>query len=270
MGTRSGTAFSLALDRAIAASGLGLDRVRHRLAERGVQVSITTISYWRSGRSRPERPDSLRAVGILEDLFGLPGGALSELLGPRRPRGRNCHRDVLDGTSSTDRLSVHQTCLVGDDGVESGREVRELVRARRDGVTRTFLALPARAVPVITAESGFRLGGILELAGRGSLVAELILERTLDTGDTALLEYRLRYERPDLLTSCESRLSLPVKEFLLQVRFPAPVVPEACTGYYRPEGRERTAQRPLAVTPSGRAHLVELDAGPGVYGIRWA
>jgi hypothetical protein len=88
MPTRTETPFPRALDQAIASSGLSLDRVRARLARHGVQVSIATLSYWRSGRSRPERRDSLRAVRILEEQFGLSPGSLTELLGPRRPRGR--------------------------------------------------------------------------------------------------------------------------------------------------------------------------------------
>jgi len=80
--------FARAFGEALDAAGLGLDRVRLRLADRGIRVSTATLSHWRSGRSRPERPDSLRALAILERLFGLPPGTFLARLGPRRPRGR--------------------------------------------------------------------------------------------------------------------------------------------------------------------------------------
>ncbi|WP_372660845.1 transcriptional regulator [Amycolatopsis kentuckyensis] len=72
--------FSRALSLAIDRSGLGLARLRDRLAGAGVPVSTTTLSYWRTGRTRPERPDSLRAVAVLEDVLGVPARALTELL----------------------------------------------------------------------------------------------------------------------------------------------------------------------------------------------
>ena len=51
--------FAEALSRAVEASGLSLERIQHHLELRGVQVSLSTLSYWRRGRSRPERPESL-------------------------------------------------------------------------------------------------------------------------------------------------------------------------------------------------------------------
>lgn len=80
--------FELALATAIDQSGLTLDRLCERLAERGVVVSRATLSYWREGRSRPERARSLDAVSGLEAVLGLPPSSLLMLLGPRRPRGR--------------------------------------------------------------------------------------------------------------------------------------------------------------------------------------
>jgi len=80
--------FPRALRAAITASGLPLDRIRHRLELRGVSISVPTLSHWQSGRRRPERPESLRALAELEQLLSLPPLALRSLLGPPRPRGR--------------------------------------------------------------------------------------------------------------------------------------------------------------------------------------
>jgi len=52
--------FDAALRAAIRARGLSLDRLREHLRARGVTVTTATLSYWQSGRSRPERRDSVR------------------------------------------------------------------------------------------------------------------------------------------------------------------------------------------------------------------
>lgn len=77
--------FHAALRAAVAARGLTLQSVRHRLARRGIQVGVTSLSYWRQGRRRPERPESMRAVQALEEILELPPHALTRLLGPRHP-----------------------------------------------------------------------------------------------------------------------------------------------------------------------------------------
>ncbi|MGI5242040.1 hypothetical protein [Dactylosporangium sp. CA-139066] len=64
------TAFAVAVER----SGLTLDRLRDRLAERGVAVSRTTLSYWRSGRSRPERAGRDDDLGAVTDADGTSRG----------------------------------------------------------------------------------------------------------------------------------------------------------------------------------------------------
>jgi hypothetical protein len=79
---------------AIQASGLTLESLRQRLGERGIRVSVATLSYWQAGRSRPERADSIEAVGVLEEILGLRAGGLTELLQPRPSRGQPSSRPV--------------------------------------------------------------------------------------------------------------------------------------------------------------------------------
>ncbi|WP_020664554.1 transcriptional regulator [Amycolatopsis benzoatilytica] len=79
--------FAEALRAAIRARGLGLERIRYRLHGKGATVSLATLSHWQSGRCRPERAESLRALKNLEEVLGVPDGSLRRLLGPPRPRG---------------------------------------------------------------------------------------------------------------------------------------------------------------------------------------
>ncbi|WP_158881704.1 transcriptional regulator [Amycolatopsis anabasis] len=72
--------FSVALRAAIRARGLGLERIRYRILRRGVSISLATLSHWQSGRCRPDRPDSLAALGCLEEVLEVPPGSLVRLL----------------------------------------------------------------------------------------------------------------------------------------------------------------------------------------------
>ncbi|MCP9954460.1 hypothetical protein LUX33_42755 [Actinomadura madurae] len=69
--------FAGALRQAVQASGLTLDRIRHRLGRQGLTVSVATLSYWQRGRSRPR---SRTVVVALEEILQVPPGSLTELL----------------------------------------------------------------------------------------------------------------------------------------------------------------------------------------------
>ncbi|MFC6934848.1 helix-turn-helix domain-containing protein [Actinomadura yumaensis] len=74
--------FAGALRQAIQASGLTLERIRHRLGQRGLTVSVATLSYWQRGRSRPR---SRAVVTTLEEILRVPAGTLTELLDDPAP-----------------------------------------------------------------------------------------------------------------------------------------------------------------------------------------
>jgi hypothetical protein len=90
---RSGS-FAQTLRVAVQVGRLTLEQVRDELADRDVRVSAVTLSYWVRGRTQQERPESLRAVPLLEDILGLPVGTLSAVLPVPRPRGPRTHISV--------------------------------------------------------------------------------------------------------------------------------------------------------------------------------
>ena len=55
--------FAGVLREAVRERGLSLERLRSELSGHGVRVSVATLSYWQTGRSRPERATSLAAIG---------------------------------------------------------------------------------------------------------------------------------------------------------------------------------------------------------------
>ncbi|MEZ5193912.1 MAG: hypothetical protein R2734_16415 [Nocardioides sp.] len=142
------TAFATALGRAIDRRGLALSVLRDRLAAHGCPVSLTTLSYWRSGQRHPAGAASLAAVAALEDPLRLaPGELISLVESPVRPRPGPMavpreavlgHAPailrVLRGLDLTDRRdplqrSLHLILEVDQAGVERRLRIRSLMRA---------------------------------------------------------------------------------------------------------------------------------------------
>ncbi|MGH3735302.1 MAG: hypothetical protein ACRDT6_06715 [Micromonosporaceae bacterium] len=290
---RSEGAFADALREAIDARGLGLERIRRRLERRGVVLSVATLSYWRSGRSRPGRASSLAAVRELEGVLRVPQGALAALLEPPRPRGRwarterqspgyaelcgdpygsQVERFVNGGNDHLGVLSVHNRFEIGPDRTERKAWIRQALRAERDGPDRvvTFYRTdePGESLPRYQPLMGCRLGRIRRDPTPGYAMAELLFDHPLRRGETTVLEYEVLHERPyPPATRCYRLFDRPVREYVAEVRFTPPALPARCWTYTQSDagGQART----LTVDREHRAHLVALSIGPGEYGLRW-
>ncbi|GAA0663391.1 hypothetical protein GCM10010193_13480 [Kitasatospora atroaurantiaca] len=294
----SAGSFAEALHAAIEASGLSLDRIRAALAQQGVRVSITTLSYWRRGRSQPERATSLRAVHLLEELLGLPHAALSSLLGPPRPRGRWVTPAVSDSlrvqdvwpgeremydvfaeldappSGELERLSIHDAYFV--DAQQRGYmlRMRQVVRATVSGVARCLVVHKAddeaTGCPEITSVRQARLGRVRRRPEIGLLVAELLLDRPLGLGDSTVFEYEVEIPPGDPTTNYARFFAVPVREYVLQVHFDPSAVPAHCERFDREPGEETDKRRQqLWIGASASAHVLAPDQAPGQVGIRW-
>ncbi len=290
--------FAEALHAAVEASGLSLDRIRAALAERGVKVSVTTLSYWRRGRSQPERAASLHAVHLLEELLGLPRTGLSTLLGPPRPRGRWAAapatgslrlEDVWPGeqqiadvfseldappTGELERLSIHDAYYVDAQRRGSLLRMRQVVRATVSGVARCLVVHKAdeeaTGCPEITSVRHGRLGRVRRRPETGLVVAELMLDRPLGLGDSTVFEYEVEIPPGGPTTVYGRRFAVPVREYVLQVHFDPAAVPAHCERYDRAPGAEVDRRREqLWIGASASAHVLSPDQQPGQVGIRW-
>ena len=288
--------FEDALRAAIQARGLGLTRIHDRLRRLGVTVSLATLSYWQSGRSRPERRESLVALAHLERVLEVPAGSLSSLLGPPRPRGRWFgkppvnpgiadwweDRDAVDeavhevDTRWDDRLtriSQHDLERVGPNREELSFVSRQVLRAEEDGADRWVVILHLdehdRQLPLVRPRKHCRLGRVVSKPEDGLLVTELLFDRPLARGETIITEHELINRAPyPLATNYERKFRLPVREFVLEVCFDPSAVPVRVTQHSRLEGEpERT--RELPIDDSSSAHSIALNFGPGCYGFRW-
>ncbi|WP_433217197.1 hypothetical protein ACQP00_09205 [Dactylosporangium sp. CS-047395] len=290
--------FSAVLHLAIEDRGVRLDELQERLAAEGVHVSLTTLSHWRRGRSRPERPDSLRAVRLLEGILALPEGSLTVQLGPRRPRGRwlgrppgtiEIDRLFTDGTSVTKmlgdldrwmyheltRLSLHDLYRVGPHREEVGLAVRQVLRANIDRVSRTVAIFasddPAAHVTVLAVRN-CRLGRVRTEEATGLVAAEIIFDRMLAQGETVVLEYEYRStsRQPPPTRHYYRGFAVPVVEYVMQVQFDAAAVPARCHRFER-----RALEAPEQgvgeawIGSTGGAHLIASDVPPGIVGMRW-
>ncbi|MGH3623656.1 MAG: hypothetical protein ACRDQ5_17985, partial [Sciscionella sp.] len=236
--------FPAALRAAITASGLSLDRIQHRLHNQNVRVSVATLSYWQSGRRRPERPESLDALRHLETVLRVAPGVLSSLLGPPRPRGRRSRTatlppldtlwapqvhaaELLSGVDASDdplltRLSQSDCCEVGADRRQHVLRSRQVLRAEAGGPDRWVLvydwAGPPSAKPTLTGLWNCRLGKVVTHPASSLLVAELLFEQPLTRGDTMLIEYDVHSSPGGIGGDSHSRkFRLPVREYVLEV-----------------------------------------------------
>jgi transcriptional regulator with XRE-family HTH domain len=277
--------FHTALRLAIEDRGLALTRICDRLTERGVRLSVSTLSNWQRGISRPERPGSLRALSTLEDVLGLSAGALGGLLEERRQAGR--WRELGPGTSRhlAQRLRArlgehdrgHLTLVsVQEDVVLGLKESRWLARNRlvvqagESGTGRHVVLFhtQAGALPTLHAGTGCRVGRVLSDDPAGLVAAELLFP-ALARGETYPLEYSLRghdhgrYHGRWFGADVHHRYDLTLR--------------------FRPELAVRAAHRiwrldalsphkdvaELRLIGNELVHLVEPDPQPGFHGIRW-
>jgi len=282
--------FPDAFAEALARRGVSLSWLHQRLVERGHPVSPAALSYWRSGRSQPERGTSRDALVEIEHLLRVPPGALVSRLGPsRRPGPRPAERTLRDlfaehpGMEKAlgelgfdglyDELVEQMRHLVMDVDAE-GRiarvQVRAMMQARRDGARRTPL--------VMTIDEGGRLPRFVPVAGcaigrwasdeeSGVHAAELVLDRELAKGETCPYELSIELAEPFEETWVDHYAARRLTELLLWVRFDPDRVPTHVERYTVDGGDEQSEK--LDLRNGSSAHALARGFGPGVLGLRW-
>ncbi|MFI8100018.1 hypothetical protein [Streptomyces sp. NPDC086023] len=289
--------FHLALRAALAARGLPLHRVQHRLASRGIKVGVTSLSYWQQGARRPQRPESLKAVRALETILDLPSGALTRLLlpaGARTEPGRPAARPypaLMAAGDAVERLLAelewpadgglhtvghHERVRIGAGYELSGRDSQHVVRAHRDGVDR-YLAIhhgdpgcdPARVE--VRAQENCRTGRVRWHRETGVVVAELLFDARLRSGDTYLFGYGFEDGTGGRSSEYLRGFSYAGGQYVLQVRFDEAALPVRCRRFSQ-SGPGAPRGEVADLTPSGRhraVHLVETGVRRGILGIGW-
>ncbi len=286
--------FATAFKEALRQRGLPLDHVCDHLQAHGVSLSLATLSYWQSGRSQPERPQSLRAVDLMEPLLGLPSGALRSLL-RRRPRGwvpphdPAAVRGVYGENSDVEkalgdafphlnaglrRLVVHETVNVNEYRLIDEIRVTVAVRAVRDDAGHLTAVHTLDSWKPGTVDFTVPHGPPPSVRFRPELncvIADFPFPRRLARNETAVVEYTLRStSTAGISHQHERRIPTPLQTYLLQVRFHPLAVPSKCWHYYRRQLGIKPLSRQFAPLDESRTtHLLPTKCPPGAYGIEW-
>lgn len=285
--------FPEALSAAIEARGLPLERIRHHLAARGHQVTIATLSYWRTGRSRPERPSSLAALGALEVVLRVPRGSLARTLpGSRRQPAPDAPPPVgMDQIRSEDQSGTLDE-LVADIGLEWGRDI-ELISShdlvmldddRRGGrhvVRQVLRSLHERLdrfpVSYTVSDEGTsgsinglvncHVGRTARTRSEGAVVAEMLLDAPLRLGDSVSVEFELVSRNiPVAYDSFDRGVLRPIREVYIEVEFQPHDLPAWVSEWTSIDGQVN--KRPLRLQ-GHIAGTLAVDFGPGVLGLNW-
>ncbi|MEV7191797.1 hypothetical protein AB0N81_08305 [Streptomyces sp. NPDC093510] len=289
--------FHIALRTAITVRRLPLQRVRHHLAQHGVNVGVTSLSYWQQGARRPQRAESLRAVRALEEILQLPEESLIRLLvrpAERADRARPAARsyrslveasDVLrslltelgsplDGGLHT--IGHHERVRIGAGRELVGRESQHIVRAHRDGVDR-YVAIhhgdpgcaPDRVR--VRALENCRTGRVRWHQGTGVLVAELLFDARLRAGDTHLFGYGFEDGTAGAATEYMRGFTYAGGQYALQIRYDEAALPVRCHRFTQHSAAApRGGRQELTLSGSHRSvHVVEPQVRAGILGIAW-
>ncbi|WP_410585939.1 hypothetical protein [Amycolatopsis sp. lyj-23] len=248
--------FPAALRAAIGQSGLSLDRIRHRLARRGLTVSVPTLSLWQSGRRRPERAESLRVLAGLEQLLELPSGSLGALLGPPRPRGHGRPAGLV-------ALSQHDQADIDERGNLAAVRARVVLRAGEAGAERWPVRwdVSPGVTPKIVADRNCRVGSVEHDLDRSRLTAELVLDAAPAVGESVIVEYGATFPDRPVAREFVRVFDHPVRDYLLEARFAE--LPARCVRLH-----DGDPARELLPDSGGTVHVAEADAA-GRVGIRW-
>lgn len=286
------SAFAEAFDAAVTARGVSLSSLHRRLTDLATPVSVATLSYWRSGRSVPERKTSLDAVDVLEELLGLAPGALTGLLRPVRrpgPPGREVPIEELTGhgaavraalghldfESAHDELVEDAVALTLDVDAEGrAHRMTALVRWRavREGADRAAVVMtldtPGETPPRLVPRAGVDVGRSWSDPEHLLHVCELVLERPLSHGDVGFGEYEIIIDgRPRSSTSLAYYAPRRVSQALVWARFHPGALPRRFEAFDAIDGEDLV--EPMDIGPGRTVHRRSGQFGPGTLGIRW-
>lgn len=289
---RTSEEFSSALRDAINARGLSLARLHEMLRSRGNGVSMATLSYWRSGRRRPEGVQSLAAIAEIERLLHLAPGELTVRLGTTNRTGpigpnqfpmneQELERAVRDaftalGAAYPDtarELTTHSVTDVDAAGNVAHCETRSIVQSTVGTITSIpFLELTPgerTPAPIITAIAGGRIAARYSHPN-GEVHGVLFeLDAPLAAPDTTIVEWAVDYP-PDYPPQRETghAVAMKCRELLVWTRFHPDAIPDHVTERVdNPQGTTTTTTE-----IGGRTAVAQIRRGfgPGALGLSWA
>lgn len=292
------SSFAVALRDAVSRRGLPLDRLCSRLADRGIRLSPSTLSYWQRGRSQPERAESLRAVAELESILKLPPQTLRARIEPHRPRGKTVGREEniaairqIYGTGSLHERVLGEDFPNFNSGLR-GLSTRDFVwldqrhcisritasqvfQVLEDGVDRVValhsLDDPNAGLIDVSVHSG-RLGEVKHDPESRFVVIEILLDGPMRAGTTVFVEYEIRIADAQVpSTTLQRAVRHGLRDLMLVARFHPDAVPLSCHRFHQPRVNSTREQvRRIRIDASHTAHLLPSVRALGFHGITWS
>ena len=282
--------FSGELRVALHASGLTLDAVQRRLAERGFAIGRSTLSYWQNGHRLPTQPTSLLAVTALEEILKVPIGSFTEAL--RHPNSTPVSPELdmaaaaarigvlmegvgcPDGMATLEPLSAIQVAEFGPTGCLRSVRAVETYRALVD--TDRFPILhggePGGRPELIRHEavSGGRIGRVRRDAEANVVVSELIFDRFVRRGEHHFLHY-LTFDDNEQRSLLLYRLVVTSRSMMvLDLGFHPDCLPVRIEEFERAtDNGPDLFVRQRTLSPDRRVTLVRERARRGIVGLRW-
>ena len=124
---------------------------------------------------------------------------------------------------------------------------------------------PGAGPPEIHALRGCTLGTIARDVASGIIGCELVFLEPLRRGQTVVVDYEVlsRHPRPYEVRHTR-RLRLPMRQYLLEIRFDPTALPAAA--FHVQDGQD--GQR-LELDAEHSLHVVDTDCTAGITGVRW-
>ncbi|GAA1374052.1 hypothetical protein [Luteococcus sanguinis] len=283
--------FATLLTDAIRARGLTLERIRHRLDEMGITVSVATLSYWQNGRSQPTRANSQYIIAALEHVLEVPPGHLSSAAPAQptrrrwRPAAAKSLPEVVEqllqsqglSAEALKKLSTHVSLKVGRDRTESSELVRNVVQCVADGTDRFPLVATVdrsagEAAQTIEGLGSCRVGTVYEVPEHNLVLTEMMLPRPLRQGELVMYEYMTSWTQGHEPATALQLATSKLNELVLEVQFESRDLPRRIIGYSRGLDEDLGFETPDAVAvraPCGLAQLVRLDVPVGIHSLLW-
>jgi hypothetical protein len=277
------------LTAALARRRMSLTHLQARLHDRGYAVSMASLSYWRSGKRRPESAESLDALSEIEAILDLPAGRLRDARGPsRRPGPRLLSvadvvpadvpvddaltaLDLADWSEHLVEEAVHIAADVDENGAMVRSTCRMMLRAVTDGAQHyplyVFAGQPVPEPLRLEHVAGASVTGHVEEDTVGLSMWRLTLPRPLQAGETALIESTVHLAGGvDAGDEWIHHTVRRLNELTVWVRFDERRVPSGCELVV--EAEDGVVHRtPVDVAEMHSAHLSLRRFGPGRAGV---
>ncbi|MFJ3958351.1 hypothetical protein [Arthrobacter sp. NPDC090010] len=254
------------------------------LQERGLQVSHSTLSSWRTGRRRPDAFRSLQTLSALEEVLGLEAGALTAHIVGRSPRigsvPRQADVDPVDAEllaalpasplENIRLLSLREEIFVDEALCISRIDTMVVLQCVKDGLDSFAVTRrsphAADSSPVIEVHYGGSLLASHRHSGRLGTGYAIELSRRLSVGQTAVVALRTIFPADyPAQRSHVTRAWSSIRELVNVFHFAN--APEWIEEVERSGSRARS--RDSSPGPAGSLLQMKSKFGPGTISTRW-